>query len=64
MKIITNQKVMLNDPNLFNNLKQFAYIVSNLVKKFQFSMILPIHNQDDIIVRNKTYFEHTRIHMK
>lgn len=54
--------VMLNDPKPVPGQSQAVCVYREQFSEEipKFSMILPIHNQDDIIVRNmKTYFEHT-----
>jgi hypothetical protein len=54
--------VMLNDPQPMPGQSQAVCVYRELYKTElpKYTMVLPIHNQEDIIVRNmKTYFEHT-----
>ena len=54
--------VMLNDPQPLPGQSQAICVYRELYKTElpKYTMVLPIHNQEDIIVRNmKTYFQHT-----
>ena len=54
--------VMLNDPQPLPGQSQAVCVYRELHNNTipEFTMVLPIHNQDDIIARNmKTYFQHT-----